>query len=128
MKRRALLSTAIGLLAAAPGVHAQASRAPGKIGYLHPRTVAPDHSTLQILRPAWQRQGFVEGESILLRQELYFPRAILMADKILRGANVAQMPIEGPDRFELVINMVSARAIGLKIPAVLLQRADEVIQ
>ena len=61
-------------------------------------------------------------------QELYFPRAVLMADKALRGANVALMPIEGPDRFELVINMATARAIGLKIPASLLLRADEVIQ
>lgn len=323
MKRRALMSTVVGLLGAAQGVYAQAVRAPGKIGYLHPRTAAPDHSTLKILRPAWQRLGFVEGESFLLRsaqdepqrlpalaneligqgvgvlivvgaaalkaaslatkavpiiaidletdpvsagyatsfarpggnvsglfldqpslagkwiellrevapdlervallwdrvtgvgqveiakaaarlkglesvvlelrqntsfdevlrpmagrprtgivqigtagfavvaerfaaaarkhhlptigflkiyaqagvlmsygpvQELYFPRAVLMADKVLRGANVAQMPIEGPDRFELVINMASARAIGLKIPAALLLRADEVIQ
>ncbi len=323
MKRRQAIATAIALLGAAQGVHAQAGRAPGKIGYLHPRTVAPDHLTLMLLRPAWQGLGYVEGESFLLRsaqddprqlparvneligqgvgvlivvgaaalkaaseatktvpiiaidletdpvsagyaasfarpggnvgglfldqpslagkwiellreaapgiervallwdratgvgqieiakavarvkgleavvlelsesrnfddvlrplagrpktgivqigtagfavvaerfaaaarkhrlpsigflkvyaragvlmsygpiQELYFPRAVLMADKVLRGANVALMPIEGPDRFELVINMATARAIGLKIPASLLLRADEVIE
>ena len=323
MRRRQAISTAVGLLGAVRGVYAQAGRAPGKIGYLHPRTVAPDHLTLMLLRPAWQGLGYVEGESFLLRsaqddprqlparvneligqgvgvlivvgaaalkaaseatktvpiiaidletdpvsagyaasfarpggnvgglfldqpslagkwiellreaapgiervallwdrvtgvgqieiakaaarvkgleavvlelsesrnfddvlrplagrpktgivqigtagfavvaerfataarkhrlpsigflkvyaragvlmsygpiQELYFPRAVLMADKALRGANVALMPIEGPDRFELVINMATARAIGLKIPASLLLRADEVIQ
>lgn len=323
MKRRQAVSTVVGLLGAATGVYAQAGRVPGKIGYLHPRTVAPDHLTLMLLRPAWQRLGYVEGESFLLRsaqddprqlparvneligqgvgvlivvgaaalkaaseasktvpiiaidletdpvsagyaasfarpggnvgglfldqpslagkwiellreaapdiervallwdrvtgvgqieiakaaarvkglevvvlelgasrnfddvlrplagrpktgivqigtagfavvaerfaaaarkhrlptigflkgyaragvlmsygpiQELYFPRAVLIADKVLRGFNVAQMPIEGPDRFELVINMATARAIGLKIPSALLLRADEVIQ
>ena len=323
MKRRQSITTVVGLLGVVQGVVAQGSRAPGKIGYLHPRTVAPDHSTLKILRPAWQGLGYVEGESFLLRsaqddarqlpgrvndllgqgvgvlivvgaaalkaasevtrtvpiiaidletdpvsagyaasfarpggnvsglfldqpslagkwiellreaapdiervallwdrvtgvgqvevakaaarakgleavvlelttsgnfnevlrplagrpktgivqigtagfavvaerfaaaarkhhlptigflkiyalagvlmsygpiQEFYFPRAVGMADKVLRGASVAQMPIEGPDRFELVINMASARAIGLKIPAALLLRADEVIQ
>ena len=323
MKRRRFLPAALVLPAFVRGVHGQDSRAPGKIGYLHPRTVAPDHLTLKILRPAWQRLGYVEGESFLLRsaqddlrrlparvneligqgvgvlivvgaaalkaaseatktvpiiaidletdpvsagyaasfarpganvgglfldqpslagkwiellreaapdtervallwdrvtgvgqievakaaarvkgmesvvlelrtnsnfddvlrplagrpktgivqigtagfavvaerfaaaarkhhlptigflktyaragvlmsygpiQELYLPRAVLMADKVLRGASVAQMPIEGPDRFELVINMATARAIGLKVPAALLVRADEVIE
>jgi putative ABC transport system substrate-binding protein len=61
-------------------------------------------------------------------QERYFGRAVVMADKVLKGANVAVMPIEAPDRFELVINMASARAIGLKIPSALLLRADEVIE
>ena len=323
MKRRQMIITAVGLLGVAQGVVAQGSRAPGKIGYLHPRTIAPDHATLKILRPEWQRLGYTEGESLLLRsgggdaqrlsgavneligqgvgvlivvgpsalqaasrvtktlpiiaidletdpvsagyaasfgrpgdnvsglfldqpsiagkwiellrevapdigrvvllwdrsagvnqleiaklatkskgveavvlemgqisdfdaalrtfagrprtgvvqigsagfgsvaerfataarkhhlptigflknyaqagllmsygpvQERYFGRAIVMADKVLKGANVAQIPIEGPDRFELVINMVSAKAIGLKIPQSLLLRADEVIE
>ena len=67
MKRRQSITTVVGLLGVVQGVVAQGSRAPGKIGYLHPRTVAPDHSTLKILRPAWQGLGYVEGESFLLR-------------------------------------------------------------
>jgi len=76
--------------------------------------------------PEYTEAGGLMSYSTRLAEQ--FRRAAVYVGKILRGANPATLPVESPSQYELVINLKTARALGLTIPQMLLQRADQIIE
>jgi ABC-type uncharacterized transport system substrate-binding protein len=78
---------------------------------------------------AWRQFAHDGGLAAYFGAEVdMYRRAAVLVDKILKGAAPAELPVEQPTRFELVINSKSAQAIGVTVPTSLLARADEVIE
>ena len=83
------------------------------------------------LPTAFSTRDFVRGGGFMSYGPSYierFQRAADYVDKILRGAKPGDIPVEQPTKFELVINLITAQALGLEVPPTLLALADEVIE
>jgi putative ABC transport system substrate-binding protein len=87
--------------------------------------VAARLPTMHAVRELVEAGGLLSYGSNWLDQ---FRRAADFVDKILRGAKPGELPVEQPTKFDLVINLTTAKALGLEIPPSLLARADEVIE
>jgi putative ABC transport system substrate-binding protein len=82
--------------------------------------------------PAIWSNGIIVEAGGLMSYGTYIPalfrRAATYVDKVLKGARPGDLPVEQPTRFELVINLKTAKTLGMTIPFSLLQRADQVIE
>jgi putative tryptophan/tyrosine transport system substrate-binding protein len=99
--------------------------------YLHNRARIVDFAARQRLPAVYAYRELVDAGGLMSFGPDYAEmhrRAATFVDKILKGANPGELPIEQPTKFRLLINLRTARALGLAIPQSLLLRADEVIQ
>ena len=99
--------------------------------YLH-RTRLVEFAAKHRLPTIYHQRGFVVGAGGLMSYgpdfHDLFRRSATYVDKILKGAKPGDLPVEQPTKFEFVINLKTAKALGLTIPPSLLRRADEIIQ
>jgi putative ABC transport system substrate-binding protein len=89
--------------------------------------LALQHRVPAVSVPRW----FVDQGGLMSYSAIYadlFRKAAVYVDKILKGARPADLPVEQPTRFELAINMKTAKALGITVPPTLLSRADQLIE
>ena len=99
--------------------------------FLHNRQRIMDFATKQRLPGVYAYRELVEAGGLMSFGPSYpgmHRRAAYYADRILNGAKPADLPVERPTTFNLVINLKTAKALGLTIPPAVLARADEVIE
>jgi putative ABC transport system substrate-binding protein len=103
---------------------------PGALTFEH-RKVLVDLATRHRIPAMWGHRSFVDAGGLMsYAVNLYDQnrQAALFVDKILKGAKPSDLPVEQPTKFELVINVRSAKALGVTIPPSLMVRADQVIE
>jgi len=99
--------------------------------FLHHRELIMDFATQHRLPGVHAYRELVEAGGLMSYGPSYaamHKRAAYFVDRILKGASPGDLPVEQPTTFELVINLRTAKALGLDVPATLLARADEVIE
>ena len=103
---------------------------PGQLVYAH-RDLVLELVARYRLPAIYASEAFARDGGLLyygFDEEVQFRQAAIYADRILKGANPGDLPIQQPTRFPLIVNLTAARVLGIEMPTGLLLRADEVIE
>jgi putative ABC transport system substrate-binding protein len=103
---------------------------PGPFGNVHRETILKLAARHRLPAVYPWRYLVIDGGLMSYGPDLFdmYRRTASYVDRILKGANPADLPIQAPTKFELVINLKTARTLGLEVPPTLVARADEVIE
>jgi putative ABC transport system substrate-binding protein len=118
-------------LTALSGLHPDAASVIGDVGLLAQRQRIVEFMTANRLPAIYPYSEFAEIGGLISYSPDFddlFRQAAAYVDKILRGANPGDLPIQQPSKFKLVVNLKTAEALGLTVPALILAQADEVIE
>jgi putative ABC transport system substrate-binding protein len=118
-------------LTALSGLHPDAASVIGDVGLLAQRQRIVEFMTANRLPAVYPYSEFAEIGGLISYSPDFddlFRQAAAYVDKILRGANPGDLPIQQPSKFKLVVNLKTAEALGLTIPPLILAQADELIE
>jgi len=118
-------------LTALSGLHPDAASVIGDVGLLAQRRRIVEFMTANRLPAVYPYSEFAEIGGLISYSpdfDALFRQAAVYVDKILRGANPGDLPIQQPSKFKLVVNLKTADTLGLSVPALILAQADEVIE
>lgn len=123
---------ALATVSAPLGAAAQSPAKVFRIGVLGATTASAYARQIEAFRQGLRDLGYVEGKNIIFAyrwaEERYDRLPAYFVDRILKGAKPADLPVEQPTRFEMLLNMKTAKALGIRFPPTILIRADRTIQ